>query len=145
MNSCSEFETSGHQRNVFTRKSVTCLPSAVITTRPTRRHKGSIVRKGDIIIVKNYLSEDEIDTLNRLVTIFIENAELRAKERKDALLSFQGKDILQGKGSISNEQAEEKARAEYEGFDARRKQYDALLADQDDIKELEELSKSNQQ
>ena len=114
--------------------------------------KGSIVRKGDIIIAKNYLTEDEIDTLNRLVTIFLETAELRVKERKDltvnywkqnvdALLSFQGKDILIGKGSVSNEQAEAKARIEYEGFDIRRKQSDAFLADQEDIKELEELSK----
>lgn len=115
--------------------------------------KGSIVRKGDIIVAKNYLSEDELDTLNRLVTIFLENAELRVKERKDltvgywkqnvnALLSFQGKDILTGKGSISNEEAEAKAREEYEGFDARRKLFDAIRADQDDIKELEEWSKS---
>ena len=116
--------------------------------------KGSIVRKGDIIIAKNYLSEDEIDTLNRLVTIFLENAELRVKERKDltisywkqnvnSLLSFQGKDILSGKGTVSNDEAEAKAREEYESFDARRKQLDAIQADQDDIKELEEWSKSN--
>lgn len=115
--------------------------------------KGTIVRKGDIIVAKNYLSEDEIDTLNRLVTIFLENAELRVKERKDltinywkqnvnALLSFQGKDILAGKGSISNDIAEAKAREEYESFDIRRKQFDAIQADQDDIKELEEWSKS---
>ena len=113
--------------------------------------KGSIVRKGDIIVAKNYLSADEIDTLNRLVTIFLENAELRVKERKDltieywkqsvnTILSFQEKDILSGKGTISNEQAEAKAREEYESFDARRKEYDALQADQDDIKELEEWS-----
>ena len=86
------------------------------------------------------------------ITIFLETAELRVKERKDltvnywkqnvdALLSFQGKDILIGKGSVSNEQAEAKARIEYEGFDIRRKQSDAFLADQEDIKELEELSK----
>jgi hypothetical protein len=116
--------------------------------------KGTIVRKGDIIIAKNYLTEDEIDTLNRLVTIFLENAELRVKERKDltinywkenvnALLSFQGKDVLCGKGSVSNDQAESKAKEEYERFDVRRKHFDAIQADQDDIKELEELSKSN--
>jgi len=113
--------------------------------------KGSIVRKGDIIVAKNYLLEDEIDTLNRLVTIFLENAELRVKERKDltigywkqsvnAILTFQEKDILTGKGTISNEQAEVRAREEYEDFDARRKEFDALQADQDDIKELESWS-----
>ena len=113
--------------------------------------KGSIVRKGDIVIAKNYLSEDEIDTLNRLVTIFLENAELRVKERKDltiyywkesvdALLNYQGKTVLSGKGGISNQQAEDKAREEYDTFDAQRKRFEALQADQDDIKELEALS-----
>lgn len=113
--------------------------------------KGSIVRKGDIIVAKNYLLEDEIDTLNRLVTIFLENAELRVKERKDLtikywkqsvnlILAFQEKDILTGKGAISNEQAEAKARQEYDGFDTRRKAFDAIQADQDDIKELEAWS-----
>ena len=114
--------------------------------------KGTVVRKGDVVIAKNYLSEDEVDTLNRLVTIFLENAELRVKERRDltigywkdnvdALLSFQGKDTLRGPGSVSNEMAEQKARDEYDSFDSRRKQYEALKADQDDIKELEAFVK----
>ena len=116
--------------------------------------KGTIVRKQDILIAKNYLSNDEIDTLNRLVMIFLENAELRVKERKDltirywkqsvdGILSFHEKEILAGKGAISNEVAELKAREEYEGFDARRKQFDALQADNDDIKELEEWSSTD--
>ena len=50
--------------------------------------KGSIVRKQDILIAKNYLTEDEIDTLNRLVVIFIESAELRAKNRIDITMDF---------------------------------------------------------
>lgn len=116
--------------------------------------KGTIVRKQDILIAKNYLSNDEIDTLNRLVMIFLENAELRVKERKDltisywkqsvdGILSFHEKEILAGKGAISNEVAELKAREEYEGFDARRKQFEALKADNDDIKELEEWSSTD--
>lgn len=75
--------------------------------------QGSIVRKQDIFIAKNYLIEDEIDTLNRLVVIFLETAELRAKNRiditmdfwrdnVDKILVFNEKKILQGKGSISN-------------------------------------------
>ena len=50
--------------------------------------KGSVVRKQDITIAKNYLTEDEIDTLNRLVTIFLETAELRVKERLDITMSY---------------------------------------------------------
>jgi hypothetical protein len=49
---------------------------------------GSRVRKLDVIIAKNYLSEDEIDTLNRLVIIFLEQAELRVKQRHDLTLDF---------------------------------------------------------
>ncbi len=112
--------------------------------------KGSIVRKQDIVIAKNYLNEDEIDTLNRLSTLFLESAELRVKERKDlnlnfwrnnvdGLLSYHGKDVLQGKGSISNAEMEEMVSVVYERFDERRKKIDALQADQDDMKMLDEI------
>ena len=112
--------------------------------------KGSIVRKQDIVIAKNYLNEDEIDTLNRLTTLFLESAELRVKERKDlnlnfwrnnvdGLLSYHGKDVLQGKGSISNAEMEEMVSVVYEKFDERRKKSDALQADQDDMKMLDEI------
>lgn len=75
--------------------------------------KGSIVRRGDIIVAKNYLKVEEIDKLNRLVNLFLESAELRVKERKDltldfwrenvkGLLSFQGMDLLADNGKVSN-------------------------------------------
>ncbi|MGD9161751.1 MAG: virulence RhuM family protein [Desulfobacteraceae bacterium] len=75
--------------------------------------KGNVVRKQDIFIAKNYLNEDEIDTLNRLVVIFLETAELRAKSRinltmkfwhenVDRILEFNEKPLLQGKGKIIN-------------------------------------------
>jgi hypothetical protein len=50
--------------------------------------QGSVVRKQDIFIAKNYLNEDELDTLNRLVVIFLETAELRAKNRVDITIKF---------------------------------------------------------
>lgn len=50
--------------------------------------KGNKVRKTDIIVAKNYLSEDEIDTLNRLVVIFLETAELRAKSKQETRMAF---------------------------------------------------------
>lgn len=112
--------------------------------------KGSIVRKGDIIIAKNYLNEDEIETLNRLVNLFLESAELRVKERKDLtldfwrenvkmLLTFQGKDFLVGNGSVSNAQMEDYVRSVYEKFDVKRKAYEAQLADEEDMKLLDDL------
>ena len=112
--------------------------------------KGSVVRKADIVIAKNYLHTEEIDKLNRLVNIFLESAELRVKDRKDltldywrdnvnGLLSFQGQKILNGNGSVSNSVMENHVKHVYETFDSRRKAYEAELADQEDLKLLEEL------
>ncbi len=50
--------------------------------------KGNIVRKQDIYTAKNYLNEDEIDSLNRFVVVFLETAELRAKNRQDITMDF---------------------------------------------------------
>ena len=114
--------------------------------------KGSVVRKADIVIAKNYLQTEEIDKLNRLVNIFLESAELRVKDRKDltldywrdnvnGLLSFQGQKILNGNGSVSNSVMENHVKHVYETFDSRRKAYEAVLADQEDLKLLEELER----
>ena len=114
--------------------------------------KGSIVRKGDVIIAKNYLHGEEIESLNRLVDIFLTSAEERVKGRRDltldywrknvdSLLTFQEKDILQGAGSITNYEAEETAKQVYDVFNARRKQLDEQAADADDLKMLEDLER----
>ena len=114
--------------------------------------KGSIVRKGDVIIAKNYLQSDEIESLDRLVDIFLTSAEERVKGRRDltldywrknvdSLLTFQEKDILQGRGSISNEEAENVVRSIYDSFHTKRKQLEAQAADAEDIKLLEDLQK----
>lgn len=115
--------------------------------------KGNIVRQQDITIAKNYLSGDEIDTLNRLVVIFLETAELRVKERRDltldfwrqnvdALLSFQGKTILQGRGKVSNAQMEERVKSIYSSFEATRRRHEAELADAMEVRELEEIERT---
>lgn len=114
--------------------------------------KGSVVRKGDVVVAKNYLRSEEIDSLNRLVDIFLTSAEERVKGRRDltldywrrnveSLLSFQEKDILQGQGAVTNEEAEEIVRQRYDAFNACRKQLDAQAADAEDIKMLEDLEK----
>lgn len=115
--------------------------------------KGSIVRKQDIFVAKNYLSEDELDKLNRLVTIFLESAELRVKEHRDltlnfwrgnvdALLSFHGQPLLLGSGSVRNVQMEAFAKGVYEEFDARRRTLAAQRADAEDDAELKALAES---
>jgi hypothetical protein len=116
--------------------------------------KGSIVRKQDIFVAKNYLGKDEIDILNRLVVIFLETAELRAKERMDIPMSFwkenvdrilelNDKKVLTGKGAISNAEMEQKVREIYAEFDALRKAYEADLADKQDVEEVETLIKNH--
>lgn len=114
---------------------------------------GSIVRKADVIVAKNYLTSDEIDVLNRLVTIFLESAELHVKMRKDLTLDFwrasvdkllldHGVPLLQSHGKITMEQAQIHARKVYEEFDARRKAFDAAQADELDLLELEQETKN---
>jgi len=115
--------------------------------------KGSIVRKQDIFIAKNYLTADEIDTLNRLVVIFLETAELRAKNRIDITMAFwrdnvdkilqlNDKLVLQNKGSISNALMEKQVHKIYEQFDARRKTFEAQQADEEEIEELKKLEEN---
>ena len=112
--------------------------------------KGTVVRKQDIYIAKNYLTEDEIDTLNRLVVIFLESAELRAKNRMDItmdfwrqnvdkILEFHDKEVLNHAGSISKIEMENIVKEIYTDFDKKRKEYNAIQADNEDIEELKQL------
>ena len=126
-------------------------PNMALTT-----WKGSIVRKQDIYTAKNYLTNDEIDSLNRLVSIFLESAEFRAKMRKtltlsywqntvDKLLTDHEIPILHTPGSRSREQMKSYVDSEYEKFDERRKEQEVLLADKQDLEDLEAETKLLQQ
>jgi virulence protein len=114
--------------------------------------KGTIVRKGDVFTAKNYLTEDEIDTLNRLVVVFLESAELRAKNRQDItmdfwqenvdkIIEFNDKKLLKDRGSVSKSQMEKIAGQVYEDFNNKRKIADAQQADLEDLKQIEMLEK----
>lgn len=89
------------------------------TTRP-----GGVVRKEDVSVAKNYLSSDELQVLNRIVTLYIEYAELQALERKpmlmqdwltklDEFLKISGRQLLDNAGQISAAKARAKAELEY--------------------------------
>ncbi len=115
--------------------------------------KGSVVRKQDIYTAKNYLKQDEIETLNKLTVLFLDSAELRVKERKDltlnywrsnvdALLSFQNKDLLKGSGAISNAQMKAKVDQEYEAFNRRRKEQALMEEEQRELAELKQIEQS---
>lgn len=117
--------------------------------------KGKIVRKQDIYTSKNYLTEDELDSLNRIVTIFLESAELRAKMRKDITMHYWEENVdkliadhdlplLEDKGHCSNKQMESKVEEIYIEYDKRCKAYEAQEADREDeadMKMLEEAEK----
>lgn len=115
-----------------------------------RTWKGDKVRKTDIIVAKNYLSEDEIDTLNRLVVIFLETAELRAKSKQETRMAFwkqnvdqiitsNGFPLLSNAGSISHQQMEARTAELYQQFDQKRRKQEALQADQQDEADLQAL------
>ncbi|MGN6653807.1 MAG: virulence RhuM family protein, partial [Rhodanobacter sp.] len=115
-----------------------------------RSWSGGRVRKHDIVVAKNYLTEDEIDTLNRLVVIFLETAELRAKRRQDIPMRFwrenvgqiiasNGFALLEGAGTVSREQMEAGTDARWLGFDEQRKKAEARAADAADEAELTAL------
>lgn len=112
--------------------------------------KGSQVRKQDISVAKNYLTEDEVDTLNRLVVIFLETAELRAKRQTITSMGFwrenvgqiivsNGFPLLSGAGTVSHARMEQKLEPLYLDFDQRRKAEEARAADAQDEAELKAL------
>lgn len=113
---------------------------------------GSRVRKHDVIVAKNYLTHDEVENLNRLVVIFLEQAELRLKGHKqltldywrtnvDRLLEFNDRPVLKHAGSVSATDMKAIAEKRYEAFDDRRRLDEATKADQEDIRALEDAEK----
>jgi len=113
---------------------------------------GDRVRKTDVIVAKNYLGADEIASLNRIATMFLDYAEDRASERKrlrmddwrtyvDRFVEFNERPLLKNAGSISHEQMQQVAHERYAEFDAKRRKAEALAADAEDIKELEAVEK----
>ena len=106
---------------------------------------GNRVQKVDVTVAKNYLSKEELDSLNQIVNMYLDHAERMAKsnipmhmsdwkEALDEFLKFERADILEGPGKISHKLAEQKALKEYEKYDLARqnqieKEIDSKLLD----------------
>src|SRR6185437_16632060 len=112
---------------------------------------GPRIRKADVVVSKNYLLADELDQLNRLVTMFLDFAEDRAIRRietrmsewiaqTDRFLTFNERSILSGAGRVSHDRMESILNERFAEFDARRREQERLAADQeasDDLAQLE--------
>ncbi len=114
--------------------------------------KGGEVRKTDVATAKNYLKEAEIDGLNRIVVMWLDFAEDQARRRRqvfmkdwerklDEFLRFNERRVLPDAGKVSKKTAEDHAKAEYEKFEVRRREYKESLGEADYVKQLEEAAK----
>jgi len=113
--------------------------------------KGNKPTKQEIEIAKNYLNEEELNILNRMVTAYLELAELQALNRKpmymkdwierlDDFLKMTGNEVLQHAGTISHQQALSKAEHEYEKFKELKKN-ELSEIEKDFIKQIEKTTK----
>ena len=109
--------------------------------------KGAKVRKSDVTIAKNYLHQDEIENLNRIVTMYLDYAEDQARQhipmymndweqRLNSFLQFMGRKVLNNKGKISKEEADKFAKEQYALFDQHRKSLEAEDSVFDDLPAL---------
>lgn len=116
--------------------------------------KGKTPTKKEVEIAKNYLNHDELDILNRMVTAFLEIAEIQALDRTpmymadwikqlDVFLKMTNKNILQHSGTISHQQAIEKAHNEYEIY-KKKISNKITQVEKDFIKQIESKTKNLQ-
>lgn len=113
--------------------------------------KGVKVRKSDVTVAKNYMDREEISTLNLIVNMYLDYAELQAKqhhemhmadweEKLNQFLQFNGREVLQNFGTVKREVAEALAYAEYEKYDAHRRELEAADVEllTDSVKKLKQ-------
>jgi hypothetical protein len=117
--------------------------------------KAGEVRKTDVTIAKNYLNEDEIDELNRIVVMWLDFAEDQARRRKqvfmkdweqklDEFLSFNERQVLPNAGRVSKKAADEHAREEFGRFADRRREYKEGVGVVENIRALEKAAKQTE-
>jgi hypothetical protein len=113
--------------------------------------KGAAVRKTDVTVAKNYLNQEEIEELNRIVVMFLDYAEDQAKRRKqvfmkdwqeklDGFLAFNERRVLPDAGKRSREQADTHALKEYARFEERRRALKEAEAEKA-LRQLEQTAK----
>ncbi len=124
------------------------LPNMGLTT-----WKSGSVQKADVKVAKNYLNEQEVSELNRIVTMWLDYAEDQARRRKevflkdwaeklDAFLKFNERDVLEGAGKMSKKQADAHAEVQYEEFAARRRALLEAEGEAFNMRALEDAAKA---
>lgn len=128
--------------------------SRIDATKPNlglTNFKGDKPNKQEIEVAKNYLNKEELDVLNRMVTAYLELAELQALNRKpmymkdwinrlDDFLTMTGSEILTNAGSISHQKALDKAHKEYEKYKEQTKN-ELSKAEKDFIKQIDSTAR----
>ncbi len=113
---------------------------------------GSRVRKQDVTVAKNYLSHDEIRSLDRIVVMYLDYAENQAERRRtltmrdwedklDAFLTFNEREVLTHAGKLRADVAEKLALERYETFDAARREAAQQAADAEDLVVLQQAER----
>lgn len=113
--------------------------------------KGAKVRRSDITVAKNYMSQEEISTLNLIVNMYLDYAELMAKNRREMHMSdweaklgeflrFNGREVLENSGKVKRAVAEKLAFEQYEKYDAARRISESADIDEltDSVKRLDD-------
>lgn len=115
--------------------------------------KAGDVQKADVTVAKNYLHENEIGGLNRIVTMWLDFAEDQALRRKeiflknwaeklDDFLKFNERDVLDHAGKVSKAQADAHAEREYEQYAVRRRLWLEAEGEAANVQALEESAKA---
>jgi hypothetical protein len=143
------FAATGHTAaELIARRADHALPNMGLTT-----WKGDAVRKHDVTVAKNYLSEEEIRELNRIVTMWLDFAEDQARRRKQVFLAdwetklkeflvFNDRAVLPNAGSVSKSEADVHAEAEYKRFAARRRALLEAEGERTNLKSLVDAAKA---
>ena len=111
------------------------------------------IKSTDVVVAKNYLNEQEIDELNRIVIMWLDYAEDQANRRKqiflkdweeklDGFLKFNERDVLVNFGSVSKKEANKVAKEEYKKFSAQRRAELEAIGEEQTIKALENIAKN---
>ena len=134
-----EYAATGHTAPEI----IAARPDASKDNMGLTNFKGPKVRRRDVTVAKNYMTQEEISTLNLIVNMYLDYAELQAKGRHPMhmadwenklgdFLRFNGRDVLENFGTVKREVAEKLALTQYEQYDAHRRKLEV----KDDVDEL---------